>query len=491
MSVTRPTRYFSPPNDGMSNGERKSFRSDHPQPPSSSQNADLLREAHARIDQGYKDVLWRRPQVNRRRLDKAANLLRRQLPEIPDEGKGKATDKPDSRQILRRAKADAESAIKRKKNYIDIKPDAKKDKLALLEALHTAALLPSSDVVKRDLNNDNAHYEQRGREVSQQVEKAVSDLRQSGPLPKLSDLPRDLRYKLYIDKKDHDKAQKLESPGELYDGENSPGYHGSMERVVDKLSTIDINNPKSLDSRTYATYHYLAATDINDAEQLRAMHKHGGVDPDRGEYNAFYNRWANNRSPEEYDRRVAHEEMKSERINGVPLFREMPETFDAAIAGYRPQEQLDQYIYRNYLRKGKYVEGDAMVIGFKQKDGEQSNTLIVPYYRSKDAMKVVDAVSRSYQEEVDHAQNDYQRLTAVARLVRTLHMIHPYQGGNGRTNIYGIMNKCLIEQGFSPAILPHGPDVFGGEKPLDGLVLDMVHGMQAFRQEVRQHDSSS
>jgi hypothetical protein len=49
------------------------------------------------------------------------------------------------------------------------------------------------------------------------------------------------------------------------------------------------------------------------------------------------------------------------------------------------------------------------------------------------------------------------------------------------------MNYLLKKEGFCPAILPNGPEVFGGTKTLDGLVEDMLLGMHEFIKVVKQH----
>lgn len=251
------------------------------------------------------------------------------------------------------------------------------------------------------------------------------------------------------------------------------------------LAKIDGNNSTPLDRVSYQQFHHMAVGGMKTSG-WSALVTLGGVDlaPRQCNSNGFTNKRIKDRSPEQYARQAAHEEMEKESINGIPLFREMQNSPDAR--RWNLQEQLE-YIIHNYLSNGAYIKDHALVLGFQKRYENETYMVMVPYYESKNAMKIVDTILRSYQEEVKKAQDDYQRLTAIARVVRNLHMIHPYQDGNGRTNIFGIMNKCLIEQNFCPAILPHGPVVFGGLKQLDGLVLDMLQGMQAFLQEVQQN----
>jgi hypothetical protein len=76
------------------------------------------------------------------------------------------------------------------------------------------------------------------------------------------------------------------------------------------------------------------------------------------------------------------------------------------------------------------------------------------------------------------------KLRRIVKTIRALHVGHFFGDANGRLNIFLLLNKLLIEEGFSPAILPNNPDVFGGLKTLDGLVQDVLKGMELFKQEV-------
>jgi len=114
--------------------------------------------------------------------------------------------------------------------------------------------------------------------------------------------------------------------------------------------------------------------------------------------------------------------------------------------------------------------------------------LIRPLYLPHESEGHVDAILNSYYKGKEASNQDkYHRLKEIARTVRNMHVLHPKGDGNGRTNVYGLMNKYLIEEGFCPAILPDGPDVFGGEKTPGGLAKDMLIGMMSFIEEVKKH----
>jgi hypothetical protein len=83
------------------------------------------------------------------------------------------------------------------------------------------------------------------------------------------------------------------------------------------------------------------------------------------------------------------------------------------------------------------------------------------------------------------ANTGTERLQAIAKVIRALHVIHAFRDANGRLNIMLLLNKFLIENGFMPVILPHDPEVFGGSYSIDDLVTEIVLGMRAFREAVR------
>ena len=205
------------------------------------------------------------------------------------------------------------------------------------------------------------------------------------------------------------------------------------------------------------------------------MRINGGI----GENHTYYT-FGYISEPKIYERIAALQEMQDERINGLPLFQNWQSArVDSGI----------QVLYDGIVKSPP----QAITVGWvdhgcQPSEGEAGWITMVPAYRKEEGPRHVNAILESYYQRRERPnQTEYQRLREIARTVRALHVMHPKVDGNGRTNIFGLMNKWLIEEGFCPAILPNGPGVFGGKKTLDGLVEDMLGGMHSFIKEVEQN----
>lgn len=192
-------------------------------------------------------------------------------------------------------------------------------------------------------------------------------------------------------------------------------------------------------------------------------------------------------SSEIQERLTALIEMREERINGLPLFRnwqsleeDFVEQITQKIVQSPPQAITVGWVRHDYTQTRLYGEPFY--------GAEPGFTIMIPAYREEEGRRHVNTILESYYQGRERPnQNEYQRLREIARTVRALHVMHPKADGNGRTHIFGLMNKWLIEEGFTPAILPNGPEIFGGSKTLDGLVEDMLNGMHLFGKAVGQN----
>jgi hypothetical protein len=75
-----------------------------------------------------------------------------------------------------------------------------------------------------------------------------------------------------------------------------------------------------------------------------------------------------------------------------------------------------------------------------------------------------------YYEEVGAAADPGGRLLAIARVVRSLHVMHLFQDANGRLNVYLLLPRLLLEQGFAPVIHLDMGVMFNGGWSLDRIV---------------------
>jgi hypothetical protein len=70
------------------------------------------------------------------------------------------------------------------------------------------------------------------------------------------------------------------------------------------------------------------------------------------------------------------------------------------------------------------------------------------YATLKESVVLIEWAFKKFQSEVTAADSKNGQLTAIARLIRTLHIIHYYPDGNGRLNVYLLLPRLLLEYGF-------------------------------------------
>ncbi|MFO1057244.1 MAG: hypothetical protein U1E53_09780 [Dongiaceae bacterium] len=90
----------------------------------------------------------------------------------------------------------------------------------------------------------------------------------------------------------------------------------------------------------------------------------------------------------------------------------------------------------------------------------------------------VNDIFNSYRAELARAGSEDDRLRAIARCCQALDQSHVFEDGNIRTVSFLVMNRLLIDNGLSPAILRE-PNMFDGYA-LDELVAEMREGQAQF-----------
>jgi hypothetical protein len=328
--------------------------------------------------------------------------------------------------------------------------------------------------LKIDADLERKKVSERKERIEQLLE-ALPEVR-----PTVSDLPREQWWKVYIDAPMHKKAQMLSDPGHCFDQDRSPGYQKSMICLFEKILVPAQNRiQECMNYEKYTEIHEIATEYIPDDYSKKYMRASGGIAIVKllgyEEVLGSHYGLANVGDEEMYERLAALQELQGENINGSPLLQ-----------NWKSGEHDFQWRVKELAKSGS----NAITVSWVDqtcKVDRSSHTIgngaieIIMAYRKAECPRYVNAILEQYyqgRERLD--QNERQRLTEIARTVRALHVMHPKGDGNGRTHIFGLMNKWLIEEGFPPAILPNGPGVFGGLKTLDGLVEDMLEGMHAF-----------
>ncbi|MCS7477876.1 hypothetical protein ACFFQW_14440 [Umezawaea endophytica] len=315
------------------------------------------------------------------------------------------------------------------------------------------------------------------------VDQEVVETADADPAPSLSGhVPRKAWWLVYINPKDHARATKANSknPGLVYDTEQSPGYQQSMEKVF-RMVFEDTGKLKTLNSEFYATLHGLAIAGLDMTRIKDSMHRWSTGDRGEGLYVRF---------PLSHDenRTTIAADLLTETIDvdGVdePVHILAPAPADVA------ELKLVAQLARKPNQPADYVpakgEGASEAYRYACLTGVEGDPgMINVNYRKDDAPKLVDAVGARFGQELADAGDDGdKKLAAIGKLIRALHVLHPFEDANGRTNITLLLTKLLLDSGFKPAILSDMDDLFSGSFTVDEIVSALKDGFDRFDTEV-------
>ncbi len=85
-----------------------------------------------------------------------------------------------------------------------------------------------------------------------------------------------------------------------------------------------------------------------------------------------------------------------------------------------------------------------------------------------------------YYKSIESAQSGDAKLAAIARLCRALQMFHVFPDGNGRTILFALLPKLLIENNFPPVILEDVANFATGYYSVSSMVGQLKQGMQNY-----------
>ena len=273
------------------------------------------------------------------------------------------------------------------------------------------------------------------------------------PSRTLHDLPADRRWQMYIDPAHRETASALPDPGYLYDTEQSPGYQQSMLAAFDQHLAprrLPILGPGPV--RTFAQYealHDMVTAHLpRDGDGFRHVRVRSGRDvhPPTSFPMEGHN--------------IPAADILDERVGGHRLLS----VWDPAL---RYEEQ----------------EGICFVDYDEARGADEQDVRVQTHYPTADGPGHVQAVLNRYHADIRRAgPNRLGRLRAIVRCIRALHVIHAFRDANGRLHVTLMLQKLLLEQGFSPIILQDAPGVFGGSYTVDELVRVVLRGMRAFHE---------
>jgi fido (protein-threonine AMPylation protein) len=210
------------------------------------------------------------------------------------------------------------------------------------------------------------------------------------------------RWLAYVDPQHHGEALRRhpDNPGSLYDNQRSPGFQEAMWNAVQNNLQGNGIDVATLDWNAYERLHGEVTAHVTGR-----FHATGQADGDR--------------SGHALRTREPAPDTLAETIGGRPLLSPA----------------------------GTAAATDALTAWHR--DGHNTEW-VVTRYRSTETPALVDEIFTNFRDDISLAHNDHLRLRAIARVVRDLHVLHPYVDGNGRLNVFLLLPRLLMEYGFTP-----------------------------------------
>jgi hypothetical protein len=261
---------------------------------------------------------------------------------------------------------------------------------------------------------------------------------------KLRGFPKQHIWKMLMDAKHHKTRGK-------YGFENEKGYMGAMMNSLHlMLGTVD---QKPLSADLYEQLHDAAVRGVSDREGL-----------------------------------PMEQSYRSDRAYGAAFGLDMdtwsPGGHAELLAKYRRRAESDEFV-------GHMLEKHPDKMLKRSDDGQQllgRQDFRVRPLGPVEAHDIAKGVISRYHNEIESAENEDERLTAIARICQDLDQLHLFADGNIRTVVFLLLNKLLLEQGFSPVIM-HEPNVFDGKSVSELKAL--IKAGQAKYESVKHSSSSS
>lgn len=275
----------------------------------------------------------------------------------------------------------------------------------------------------------------------------ISPIRSRHRGKKMSEWPRDLQWRLSIDRSLHEIGPFA------FDWHENPGYHAAM---VQCWHLFDQIRDYRIDSFLLQAIHDVSVVGVTkDSNPLETGYCPGwnyGIHTD----------WI-----DEDDVRLRNEWeeekliLTPERERAIRFKYELK--YSALPAGERMsliERELEKYLAKIEWR----AECHRVTSQFRMDDMDRIDRLMNQFYASAQNPEV------SLEDQ----------LAAIARCCRALLIYHPFPDGNGRTFCFVLLNLLLYQIGLPPAILS-SPSLFNGSKTIPELVEAIKEGLDYFQ----------
>ncbi|WP_424894331.1 lonely Cys domain-containing protein [Streptomyces sp. SAI-124] len=260
---------------------------------------------------------------------------------------------------------------------------------------------------------------------------ADGDPGQDQPPRTLGDfLPEDKWWTFYIDPKNHQAALDAfpDDPGSYYDHDRSPGFQRGMVSAYAQFLDDPDTVVTPMDSTAYRTMHGLATAHLG-----RVIGWSGGGAtqfPLRGDALA--------------------DDIFDERIGDQLLVYDMTShDWSKPLAKPRPVTILTRFLH--------------------------NNPSLATNYGKDAAPDLVDTLFQQHYARVsDPDADDAVKLASIVRTIRALHVVHPFQDGNLRSNVQILLPKLLLEQGLRPVVPDNMYSLFQGGHSVPQMVDSLI-----------------
>ncbi|CAM5681800.1 Lonely Cys domain-containing protein OS=Streptomyces cyaneofuscatus OX=66883 GN=G3I52_13755 PE=4 SV=1 [Streptomyces cyaneofuscatus] len=243
-------------------------------------------------------------------------------------------------------------------------------------------------------------------------------------------LPEDQWWTFYIDPKNHQAALEAfpDDPGSYYDHDRSPGFQQGMVSAYTQFLGDPGTVGTPMDSTSYRTMHGLATGHLG-----RTIGWSGGGAtqfPLRGETLA----------DDIFDERVG---------DHLLVYDTTSRDWSTPLPKPRPVTILTRFLH--------------------------SNPSLATNYGKNAAPGLVDTLFQQHYARVsDPDADDTAKLASIVRTIRALHVVHPFQDGNLRSNVQILLPKLLLEQGLRPVVPDNMYSLFQGGHSVPQMVDSLI-----------------
>ncbi len=270
--------------------------------------------------------------------------------------------------------------------------------------------------------------------------------------------PRDLRYKLFIDKKrllSPKETEKNQPPHLIFDVDE-PGYFSSMDNAFNILPKMD--GQVNLD--LLIKLHDLAIASIPTMRTGIAGGFRYGISKENY-IQAFIELFGS--------KILWYSGLFPFMVSSLPIYDMAPELLDLRRFAFRKIFKSIEYDPMDFLSIVVVSDG-VYVKNIANEDLEQ-------FLRAK-----LEPLINHYYKSISLTTTLNGRLEAIAELLRAFEVGHFFPDGNQRTYAFLLLTKLLIENGIPPAIL-EDPTMFDGYMTVQNMALSLRQGVFNFLQE--------